>query len=681
MFKDMRLGTKLMLCFLVMGVLPFAVVGIISLTKASNSLSQQAFNQLESVREIKKAQIERYFAERKGDMGVLIDVVDTLQEEAFNKLVAIQEVKRANLVDYVESMKVSLRVLKDDPYTRDALIDFDRAYDKAGGKVGTKSWNRMAETYGPRFKDIVANNGWYDLFLISRDGEVVYSDARESDLGMNIPKSSLNQSSLGEAYAKAAKSGSDVVFADFKPYSPSNGEPAAFMMAQMQGSSGEKIGYVAFQVPVEKVNEIMLRRDGMGRTGESYLVGPDHLMRSDSYLDSQGHSVQASFKNNTTVDTVAVKEALAGNDGEQVITDYTGNPVLSAWNAVELGSGVRWGMMSEIDVAEAFSPQDENGVDFYKKYIEKYGYYDLFLINPDGYVFYTVTQEADYQSNMVNGRFANSGLGKLTRDVIQSRSFKMADFSPYEPSNGEPAAFAAQPVIHNGDVVMVVALQLPLEGINAIMAERSGMGDTGETYLVGSDSLMRSDSYLDQVNHTVKASFANPAKGKVDTVASREALSGVSSTEIIQDYNGQSVLSAFAPVDLKDFKWALIAEIDEAEAFAAIAVIKFMLMVVAAITIGAIVLIAIVLTRSITGPVGRTVEMVKGLEAGNLDARLNMDRKDEIGQMATALDGFADNMRDEVLAAFDALAQGNFTFKAEGVIREPLALANNSLSR
>ena len=68
-----------------------------------------------------------------------------------------------------------------------------------------------------------------------------------------------------------------------------------------------------------------------------------------------------------------------------------------------------------------------------------------------------------------------------------------------------------------------VAIQIPINQINQIMQERTGLGKTGETYLVGPDKLMRSDSFLDPKNHTVEASFARPETGKVDTEASRAA--------------------------------------------------------------------------------------------------------------------------------------------------------------
>ena len=73
---------------------------------------------------------------------------------------------------------------------------------------------------------------------------------------------------------------------------------------------------------------------------------------------------------------------------------------MSSWDFIELGSGVRWAIISEIDVAEAFNPKTANDDEFYQHYITQYGYYDLFLINPNGHIFYTVTKEADLNTNI-----------------------------------------------------------------------------------------------------------------------------------------------------------------------------------------------------------------------------------------------------------------------------------------
>jgi methyl-accepting chemotaxis protein len=125
---------------------------------------------------------------------------------------------------------------------------------------------------------------------------------------------------------------------------------------------------------------------------------------------------------------------------------------------------------------------------------------------------------------------------------------------------------------------------------------------------VGQDLLMRSDSYLDPKNHSVEASFANPSLGKVDTMAAREALSGKTDEKIIIDYNGNPVLSAFAPVQMGDTTWALLAEIDKSEAFAAVSMMRWVVGVIAVVSIVGIVLLALFITRSITRPINRIVQ-------------------------------------------------------------------------
>lgn len=83
--------------------------------------------------------------------------------------------------------------------------------------------------------------------------------------------------------------------------------------------------------------------------------------------------------------------------------------------------------------------------------------------------------------------------------------------------------------------------------------------------------------------------------------------------------------------------------------------------------------------RTITRPLGQAVNMIEGLAGGNLDVRLNLQRSDEIGRLAQSLDAFAENLKNEVLGAFNSLATGDFTFTAKGLVSAPLSRANAAL--
>ncbi|MBU1311311.1 MAG: methyl-accepting chemotaxis protein [Gammaproteobacteria bacterium] len=200
---------------------------------------------------------------------------------------------------------------------------------------------------------------------------------------------------------------------------------------------------------------------------------------------------------------------------------------------------------------------------------QQLGFYDIFVIDNNGTVVFTVAREADYATNLQHGPYRDSGLGRLYHRLKSGTADTlMQDFSPYAPSNNDAAAFLAKPV-QLAQQQVYVAVQLSIEKINQVMQIREGMGQTGETYLVGADNRMRSDSYLDATNRTVQASFAGTvARNGVDTVASKAALAGQSGIRSIIDYNGNPVLSAFAPLSVFGVQWALLAEIDIAEVMA-----------------------------------------------------------------------------------------------------------------
>ncbi len=284
-------------------------------------------------------------------------------------------------------------------------------------------------------------------------------------------------------------------------------------------------------------------------------------------------------------------------------------------------------------------PEIQNGVltgnandVFLTKYMQEYGYYDIFLFDNEGNCFYTVGKEADYGTNFLNGPYSSSGLGALYKQVRSTGNAEVADFAYYAPS-GEAAAFVAAPVRSNGQIIGVVATQLSIQQINAIMQERSGMGESGETYLVGSDKLMRSDSRFSTETTILEQS--------ISTKGVKDGLNGNTVIDIYDDYRGTSVLGWVKELAFDGFSWVVVAEIDESEAFASATSLQNLIIVIVGAAAAISAVAAYVIARSISNPINDVIDVlttnVSTLSASAQQVSSGTEQTTgAIGQMATA---------------------------------------------
>ena len=264
-------------------------------------------------------------------------------------------IARNELFSEAEARLVAVREIKQRQITA-MFQDFSDNLEVFGAVVRSQPNLQSVSALDNTFKEMNRSLGFYDLFIIHEDGTVIYTAAKEADLGTNLVSGPYQTSGLAQLYRKALGSPETVMLQDFSAYAPSNNQPAAFIGETFLMGSQRVV--VAAQVSIDKINRVMQIREGMGQTGETYLIGSDNLMRSDSFLDPNHRTVIASFKGSVAqngVDTAAVKAALAGQSGIMQLNDYNDNPVISAYAPVsELG--LRWGLMAEIDVSEIAAP-------------------------------------------------------------------------------------------------------------------------------------------------------------------------------------------------------------------------------------------------------------------------------------------------------------------------------------
>lgn len=326
-------------------------------------------------------------------------------------------------------------------------------------------------------------------------------------------------------------------------------------------------------------------------------------------------------------------------------------------------------LLDRADGDSAYHAQHEQYHSNIRTFLTKFGYYDIFLVDIDsGDIVYSVYKELDYGTSLRDGPYATTNFAEAFREAATLARGEVAlkDYQPYRPSYEAPASFMATPVFKNGNRTGVLVFQMPLEPINAIMGERAGMGETGETYLIGNDRLMRSDSYLDPVHHSVSASFSDPVKGKVDTDATNAALKGENGQGIIIDYNGNPVLSSYKPIDLGPFNWVILSEIDASEAFASASKMLWSTVIQGVVVIGLVIVFALYLSRIIAKPILALAKTIQKVEKqGDFAIRNHHPFNDEVGSISNALNTLLSNLDGAITETNDVLvALGNSDFDA-----------------
>ncbi len=286
----------------------------------------------------------------------------------------------------------------------------------------------------------------------------------------------------------------------------------------------------------------------------------------------------------------------------------------------------------------------------FHEYQAEFEFYDVFLFNLDGDLVYSVFKEPDFATNVVDGTYADSGLGRVVRRAIDRGGLAWDDFAPYAPSNGAQAAFAAEPIVDDGAMVGVAAFQMPVDRINAVMQGSAGLGETGETFLVGSDLLMRSDS-----RHSDVSSIGVT---EVDTPSGRAVAAGGTGTHVIEDGRGVEVLSSYQPVQVFGQDWGVIGEQDTAEALGAVTDLRTTMLAVTIIVLVVVGAAATWFGRRFARPIVVVAGAARSLSTGDTDVALPPAGGDEVGDLIRAMDQTASYLRSSAEVAAE-VAQGN----------------------
>jgi class 3 adenylate cyclase len=397
--------SKLLAMLLVTSVLCAAVVGFIGYQSGRSSLRASVFDRLTEIRGSQARQLEGQFSDLKNSLVIYTrgatttEAVraftagfDQLNDSTINpgqwqsivnyynkQFEKSEEDQNGNHLDVAALLPTSNAQKYLQAYYTAPFTDWDKAIAFDDARDGSP-WSAANVQYNDFFREIVKRFEFEDALLLDTRGNVVYSAYKGVDLGTNVLTGPYREGELGDAYEKALASNAvDYVgVTDFGDYQPAD-EPTAWMMSPV-GEGGRVEGVLALQFPISKINRLMTadkkwEEAGMGMTGETFLVGPDGLMRSDSRMFLENPEkfksdvieagtppsvAEASIRQGGTtlvqpVETGATRLAQRGQEGTLIEDDYLGHESLQAYAPVEL-PGLNWSVVAKIDTSEAFAP-------------------------------------------------------------------------------------------------------------------------------------------------------------------------------------------------------------------------------------------------------------------------------------------------------------------------------------
>ncbi|MFK5968517.1 MAG: methyl-accepting chemotaxis protein [Candidatus Marithrix sp.] len=652
----MKINTKLSLAFLIIALI-FIAAGTIFIINSHNALENAAFSQLESTRTDKKIQIEEFFAERKHDMHILLDTIDIFRINAFQRLQSIRETRKLQIEEHFQEHLHNISFLSHTLSISPTINKLDETHVHEKLHTDSKTHEATEQELEDEFKTEInrfkTEYSYHNIIIAAEDGHIIYSTSKHDESLLN---DELKNSVLAKFFHSNLKK---IVIQDF---SLDDNIPILLFISPIIRMSDDKtVGLLIASATFDVINTIVQKK--IGTTGEAYLVG--NMNNQTSYRSER---LIKGKENNIGTEKIGedISQAFAGKSDVKIKIDSIDEVAITSYTPLKI-SGLDWIIVVTMSLEEYFgiSRSGENK-NFLSQYTTEYNYQDLLLIHPQGKIFYTTAHKTDYKTNIINGKYADSSLGKVIREVLKTETFGITDYAPYIPSAGEPSAFIAQPLIMNGNIEIIVAIQLNDIALNAIVQQKAGLGESGEAYLVGSDKLMRSNSYHDSKHFSIKASFANPNLNKIESKIVNMALSGETGIAIIPEYHDANtlVLTAYTPITVSDkITWALLTEIDKDEAFIAVNELEWLLIITALIALFAITFIAWIVTHNIKRPLYHLIEVSKAISAGNLNSEIKITSKDEIGQLLQAFADMQTQLREhlqrDISKVIEAISQGN----------------------
>ncbi len=292
---------------------------------------------------------------------------------------------------------------------------------------------------------------------------------------------------------------------------------------------------------------------------------------------------------------------------------------------------------------------EESGSDL-RSYLETYGhrYHDIFLIDPAGNILFSVSEEDDLGTNLFQGKYANTRFSEACRKALDTGLPSFSDYERYEASGNLIYGFIADNLTsRDGERIGLVVFQFTLDQIDAIMQKEIYLGKTAETYLVGSDLKMRSNSVLSIASTVMQNAMETEQialiQREIDNKLYADEAENPSS--VYEGPHGAIVFGMHREFDIRGNRFSLVAEIEEQEAFATVNRLRNVMIYFLVATVLLVIWLSTIVAKLLVRPLMILTDGAIQVETGNLENEIAVNSKNEIGLLASSFNKMLASLR------------------------------------
>ena len=265
----MLISRKLPISGAILTLLSIGVASVLGIYFGSQGIETVAMQKLEAISDGRRNQVQTYLENIEKDL-----IATSERKDVIASLAAFDKVFKS--VEGDATKELQRRYISENPNEAGQRHKLNSAE--------VDNYDKIHARYHQRFMNIVDSQGYNDMFLINRDGDIVYSAFKGRDYATNLKTGQWSKTDVATLFNEAMSNFTDkqnVYFRDYQPYGPADNAPTSFIGRAIKYKE-QPIGVLVFEMPSDTIKTIMENRTGLGQKGETVLLNRDGFLISDS---------------------------------------------------------------------------------------------------------------------------------------------------------------------------------------------------------------------------------------------------------------------------------------------------------------------------------------------------------------------------------------------------------------